>query len=73
MKPVLKIKECLYPECGVELSKDYVMSNRLWLTATELSNLTLKFIFGLAANGKVKIPNFRCMAKWLCNTLTSQL
>lgn len=51
----------------MELSKDYVMSNHMWL------NLALKFIFDLAAKGKVKISNFRCMAKWLCNTLTTQL
>lgn len=57
----------------MELSKVYVMSNHMWLTGTELSNLSLKFIFDLAAKGKVKIPDFRCMAKWLCNTLTSQL
>lgn len=57
----------------MELSKDSVMSNHMWLTGIELSNLSLKFIFDLAAKGKVKVSNFRCMAEWLCNTLTSQL
>lgn len=57
----------------MELSKDYVMSNHMWLPGTELSHLSFKFIFDLAAKGKGKISNFRCMAKWFCNTLTSQL
>lgn len=57
----------------MELAKDYVMSNHMWLTGSELSNLSLKFIFDLAAKGKVKISNFRCVAEWLCYTLTSQL
>lgn len=52
----------------MELSKDDAVSNHLWLTGTEQSILSLKLIFANAANGKVKISNFRCMAKWLCNT-----
>jgi len=55
----------------MELSKDYGMSNNVWLPVTELTS-PLMFTLDVAGKGKVEISNFRCMAKGLYDTLTSQ-
>lgn len=56
----------------MELSKDDVIATTCGFLLLNCLICPLMFFLDVAAKGKVEMSNFRCMAKWLCDTLTCQ-